>query len=538
VTDGDARAALARARSSAAGGDIEGALTHANDAICLARDGADPILGAACHELCGDILLRLGKVEDARQQLTLARDIYRQHGERVGEANVDLSFGRIAERIGDIDGAAAHFSAAHDGYVRAGRPRGAAQALSGLGWANSARGRFDEAMEQCARALALVEGLDAPEAIATARLTRALIQLARDPRAAAAELDEVLRAYQQLSDNVGIANTHRLLMEAAAKVNDLARAQVHFRAAVHGYRVIGSPWGEALCWSFNADLLRQVNDYQGAEVAFAAAEAQYASAGATAAAAKSCAYRGRLMVNRGAIQDGLALLDRAAALAVESGARGVPVRVPFDPAETRHALEVIEAVRATLSTSARDLLDVLSALEVTDWVPAVAAPVFEWLSQTAPVEVGRTSFAQAVAELQRAQIIDVRRTEAGAQYYDVAARVRDWARALVAPARAADIRGVIGKTWSTELARDAGAPGPRTVRAGLGAAVYSKRARQFTQSFALLEATLEVAKATGEAWHVVPHFYLLVLASEDHILAGRLEALEANGALKVEGPPS
>lgn len=535
VKDGDAREALARARYSGGAGDLEGALAHANDAVRLAHDCTDPIVGAVCYELLGDVQLRRGEIKEARRQLTLAHDIYRQHGETVGEANANLSLARIAERTGDLDGAAAHYSAAHDGYIRAGRPKGAAQALSELACANDARGRLDEALQQCNRAVALLDGLEAPEAKATARCHRAQVYLRRDPVAAALELDEVLRIYQQISDQLGIANTHRLLMEAAAKINDVARAQVHSRAAVHAYRVIGSPWGEALCWSFNANLLLLVYDYAAAEVAFAAAEAHFTAAGAMAAAAKSCAYRGRLMVTRGAVQEGLALSDRAASLAAAIEARGAPMKVPFDAGETRHALAVMESVRAALSRSARDLLDILCAFEISDWVPAVARPVFEWLSQAAGETDQRLSFEQAVSELERSQLIGVARTEAG-EWYDLATRVRDWARALVGPARTADIRTVVAKMWAGEFTRDAAAPRPGTVRAGIGAAVYFKRLRRFTESFALLEATLEVARSTGEAWHVVPHFYLLVLASDDAILSAHLEALEVSGALTVDRP--
>jgi len=71
------------------------------------------------------------------------------------------------------------------------------------------------------------------------------------------------------------------------------------------------------------------------------------------------------------------------------------------------------------------------------------------------------------------------------------------------------------------------------VRAGVGGAVYFKRLERFVEAFQLLEATLEVAKTNGEASQVVPHLYMVALASRDAVLMARVEELEGAGALSV-----
>lgn len=537
IVDEAARQARARSLYCAKEGDIEGALVHAREAVRLAGEANNPVLVAVCDELLGDVLLRLGQMDEARRQLTSARDRYRQQLEIVGTANVDLSLGELATRCGDPDAAAVHFRAAADGYARAGRPKGEAQALCRVAHLDGERGDIDGALLQCERALALVAGLDDMEAMASARSCRARILLARHPHAAADELQEVLRIYQRLADPVGIANTHLWLMEAAAACHDLARAQVHFRAAVHMFGVIGSPWGETLCWSFNAELLRKHNDIVGAEVALAAAEERALTAGATAAAATSCAARGRLVIARGAVDEGVALLDRARELA--ASAPGAEVEIHPDRNEVRSALEAWAAIRGRLSPGARFLLDILTALEPTDRQMIVTRFVFDNLWQVLGEPRPLAAYEEIIAELRGYRLVEVRRVDDDvplSEWYEIAPALIDWAPALVGPERTSAIHVALGQTWLAELRRDADTPGPRTVRAGLGAAIYFKRLRKFTDSFACLEATLAVAKATGEAWHVVPHLYLVVLASGDATLAARLEALEASGALTVDRP--
>jgi tetratricopeptide (TPR) repeat protein len=534
--DERARAAWERARACAARDDLDGAALHADEAGRLAPDCRDPIVAAACFELLGDVSIRRGRIDEARRHLASAKELYRRHAEIVGEANVELSLAQLSDRVGDHESAAVHFSAAAEGYERAGRARGQAQALSGLAFVEAIRGRQGPAEEHAEHAIRVLENLGDRQAVATARLTRAQIRLSRDPVAARAELVEVLRAYQELADGTGIANAHRWLMEAAARLQDVPGTMVHFRTAIRAYRAIGSHWGETLCWSFVADLLLGFDDVTGAELAMAAACSHALNAGAMASAAKVCAGEARLRVSRGAIDEGLALLGTAEEIAARSRAAGVQVEILPNVEQTRGALDGCRRIRDMLSPSALLLLEILSLLEHPDACVATARPAFEWLWQVLGHTGRRLPFEEALAELQRSHLVaavDDPRASVEAPNLRLAPHLRDWSRALVSPERAVQVLDAVGSTWAAEFLRDAQAPGRRTVRAGIAGAVYFKRLGRFVDAFQLLEATLEVAKTTGEAFHVVPHLYMVALASRDAGLMARVEELEATGALSL-----
>jgi hypothetical protein len=203
----------------------------------------------------------------------------------------------------------------------------------------------------------------------------------------------------------------------------------------------------------------------------------------------------------------------------------------------RASLESFATAVASLSPTARLLLEVLSNVEEVDRSIGIARPALTWFWQGFGHAGPPLPFDAAVAELQQCGFVAV--LGAGAtEEYRIPPPVIDLTRALTDPTHTKRILTSIGATWAEQFQRDAGAPGPRTVRAGMGAAVYLKRMGSFADSFTWFEAVLEVAKATGEAWHVVPHLYLLALASGDANLAARLEELEQRGALdaKRAGP--
>ncbi len=515
---------------------MDGAAVHADEAGRLAPACRDPIVAAACFELLGDVSIRRGRMDEARCHLVSAKELYRRHAEIVGEANVELSLAQLCERVGDLETAELHFGAAAKCYERAGRTKGQAQALCGLAFVEATRGHQALAEQHSDRAVRLVEKLDDREAVATARLTRAQVRLSRDPMAARAELVEVLSAYEGLSDGTGVANAHRWLMEAAARLQDVQGTMIHFRTAIRAYRAIGSHWGETLCWSFVADLLLQFDDVTGAELALAAGSSHALNAGAMAAAAKLCAGQARLVVSRGAVDEGLALLETAAEIAAASGAAGVQVEILPNVEQTRGALDACRRVRDSLSPSALVLLEILSLLEHPDACVATARPAFEWLWQVLGHTAERPPFEEALAELQRSRLVatvDNPQPSAEAPNLQLAPHLRDWSRALVSTERAARVLDTVGSTWAAEFMRDAQTPRRRTVRAGIGGAVYFKRLERFVEAFQLLEATLQVAKTTGEAFQVVPHLYMVALASRDGGLMARVEELEAAGVLSA-----
>ena len=184
----DALALHARAAEAARG--LSDAVEHANALSDL----------ATVRRLSGDY-------PGAAKDLRLALDVYRRHGNRLGEANALTGLGKTLSRTADYPAAAAAVQQAQDVYRELGDLPGEAGALVELALARGMTSDFSGALEVLRPALAL---------------------------------------YQQLGDRPGHAYALRMLATAHCRLGDFAAGRELLRLALDIYRQLGSRSGQAL----------------------------------------------------------------------------------------------------------------------------------------------------------------------------------------------------------------------------------------------------------------------------------------------------
>jgi DNA-binding SARP family transcriptional activator/Tfp pilus assembly protein PilF len=185
------------------------------------------------HRLLGIAQLRLGRLDEAREQLTLARDRFAELGDAAGQAMAHRGLGRVAARRDDHPEALRQARLALDLFTRAGPPGGRASAENAVGWMLAELGRPDDALRHCTRALALQEQLGDAFGQANTLDSLGYIHLRRG------ELDRAAQCYERslalsrrLGDRHGEADTLTRLGDVQEAAGDPAAARHTWQQAL------------------------------------------------------------------------------------------------------------------------------------------------------------------------------------------------------------------------------------------------------------------------------------------------------------------
>jgi DNA-binding SARP family transcriptional activator/tetratricopeptide (TPR) repeat protein len=129
-------------------------------AVTAAERLADRPGQAHAHRLLGIALLRLGRLDEAWQQLSHALDRNADLGDDVGRAFAHRGLGRVAAQRHDPAEAVRQALLALDCFTRAEHRRGQANALNAVGWTLAELGVYATALPFCAEALEIQQDLD------------------------------------------------------------------------------------------------------------------------------------------------------------------------------------------------------------------------------------------------------------------------------------------------------------------------------------------------------------------------------------------
>jgi tetratricopeptide (TPR) repeat protein len=121
---------------------------------------ADRPAQAHADRLLGIALLRLGRLDEAGQQLSQARDRFAELGDDSGQALTHRGLGRIAARRRDHAEALHQVTLALDLFTWAGHQSGRAGALNSAGWILAELGEYSPALRLCEEALEIQQSLD------------------------------------------------------------------------------------------------------------------------------------------------------------------------------------------------------------------------------------------------------------------------------------------------------------------------------------------------------------------------------------------
>ena len=238
--------------------DYEGALGQLERALPLYRQAGDRQGEANCIQHLGNIAKRRSDRKGAQIQYERALPLYRQVDDKRGEAYCIHGLGDVALARSDYEGARAYYEQALPQFREVGDVRGEANCIYGLG--NIARRRSDheDARTQYERALALYR--QAGSVLGEANCIKRLGDIARrssDHEGARTQYERALLLYRQTGSVLSEANCIKSLGDIARRSSDYLGARTHYERALALYRQTGSVLGEANCVKSLGDIARR-----------------------------------------------------------------------------------------------------------------------------------------------------------------------------------------------------------------------------------------------------------------------------------------
>ncbi len=230
-------AAVARARRSDVGG--------ARELYEWIAEEAEP---AAMHGWAATARTELGSIAETLGDLHGALDQHERAAVAAGQAHrADLvamargNLGRIRQRFGDLDQAHDDYEAAHQGFLAAGSPLGAINALICIGDLYRQRARLDEAARIFAEAFAAAEREGQPRLAALAALNsgHAARDLGERDRATTM-FDRTLEIGAELQDPQLIGGGRLGFGLMLAESGPAEEALAHFEAAEAAFQAAGT----------------------------------------------------------------------------------------------------------------------------------------------------------------------------------------------------------------------------------------------------------------------------------------------------------
>ena len=223
----------------------------ANSAVGTAvGPSAYPDFGSTAHGVALTNLVRAqyltGDYAGAGSTLADALNVFRQGGDRLGEAAALTELGRVRYGTGDYAGAAAAQQAALDLFRRVGNRLGEANALNDLGHVRHLTGDYPGAVEAHRRALEIYRQIPSRlgEAAALTDLGHARYATG-DALDATEALEQALEIYRHIGNRLGEANVVHYLGQVRHLIGDHRRAAHAQEEALDAFRQIGSRLGEA-----------------------------------------------------------------------------------------------------------------------------------------------------------------------------------------------------------------------------------------------------------------------------------------------------
>jgi tetratricopeptide (TPR) repeat protein len=128
-------------------------------AVAAAERLADPTAQARAHLNLAGAYLSLGRLDDARTQLSHSLNLDRRAGNPVGQAHTHNALAYLWERRGHPGRALDHARRALDLFRAAGHQVGQARALNAVGWYLALLGDHQQALTSCRQALTLHKNL-------------------------------------------------------------------------------------------------------------------------------------------------------------------------------------------------------------------------------------------------------------------------------------------------------------------------------------------------------------------------------------------
>ncbi|WFE27366.1 hypothetical protein O7623_29785 [Solwaraspora sp. WMMD791] len=551
-----------RARLALWDSQVADGIDEARVALSIATDlGRDGDQGQA-HDLLGDLSMRAGDLATARRHFAAAIAAFEQSGSPEGRANSLLSLGNLELRDGNPAAARRNLDTALTLYVAAGRRRGQADVHLSLGLLDRMSEDPTNARTHYLTAERLYLAVD--DEMGAANCHYRLGELAVDADDLTRAEQYFVRAEQVFAahgDRLGVANTQRGLGSSALHRKDYGLAQQRLRRAAEIYDEIDSAYGRAMVNYLLGEVAVGVGDLLDAARLLAISLATVEQVG-------DVSLRGQIRLRLGLVAVVTGDPTRGAELIRQARADFHQVGLAGAAASAEQALAKIDQDRGqvltrldALAPAPRLLLDLISLVAADDrWSFVIEAvwPVL-WRTVHDAADAGAPGaadgavpdFAATLAALTHAGLVTTQRQhtltpDAGpVTSYDF---VDDTVRVMVRDAADADrtrtVNELLAVAWFQRFEAERAAPTPTTVRAGVGAAVYTAELGDLDTAWQVMEATLQVAQVTDQVAAMLPMLreiamrsgdrqrfarYLLATSDDTGELTGLLDQARADG---------
>ncbi|WP_326577291.1 tetratricopeptide repeat protein [Streptomyces sp. NBC_00481] len=197
----------------------------------------DAVREAGAWNNLGLALRRMGRVEEAVEALTRARDLCQASGDSVREAGAWNNLGLALRRMGRVEEAVDAHTRARDLYQAAGDRHREASAWNSLGLALRDAGRVVEAVDAHTRARDLCQaaGDRHREAVAWLNLGNALRKAGRAEEEAVVVYGEALELYREFEDSYGAGHVLHNLALVYEDAHRPVEARAHYLQAADAY---------------------------------------------------------------------------------------------------------------------------------------------------------------------------------------------------------------------------------------------------------------------------------------------------------------
>ncbi|MFI6489784.1 ATP-binding protein [Streptomyces sp. NPDC050564] len=221
---------------------FDDAITVGRVALAAARRAGDRVVEAMASDNLGDALRQVGRVEEAIEAHTRARDVFLATGDRYREGRVWDSLGLALREAGRVEEAIEAHTRARDVFLATGDRHREPHAWDNLGNALREAGRVEEAIEAHTRArdVFLATGDRHREARARDNLGLALQEVGRVEEAMEG-YRRALEIYRELEDWYCSGRTFHNLALAHVTVHRPADARTCWLRAADSYARAGAP---------------------------------------------------------------------------------------------------------------------------------------------------------------------------------------------------------------------------------------------------------------------------------------------------------
>ncbi|MGH8478073.1 MAG: tetratricopeptide repeat protein [Gammaproteobacteria bacterium] len=257
------------------------------------------------------------------QYLERALSLYREIGDRLGEADCIQSLGDVALRRARYKEAESRYQAALAIYREIGALIEQANSSKALGDVAFSRSRYVDAEAGYETALSVYRGIG--DRLGEANCIRSLGDVAWRRGAsyedAEARYETALSVYTEIGDRFGVAKCIKSLGDVALRRARYEEAESHYQAALSLYREIGERLGEADCSKALGDVARNCARYDEAEACYQLALPLYQEIGDRRGEATCLRTLGHMALRRARYEEAESHYQAALSLYREIGER-------------------------------------------------------------------------------------------------------------------------------------------------------------------------------------------------------------------------